>query len=84
MTDPLYSLDNYNKEILEPMVKRFAEAQAAEELFKSNCLEDMIFAGYIPATRWQRFKYKIEDYKQRCKDIWTILKGDDIHKNCGY
>jgi hypothetical protein len=24
------------------------------------------------------------DYRQRAKDIWTILRGGDVHKDCWY
>ncbi len=83
MSEP-YSLDHFSKELLEPMVKRFAEANAAEIIFRSNALEDALFMGLKPPTKWQRFKYKLEDIKKRFKDIWTIVSGGDIHKNCGY
>lgn len=77
------TLEDYNKKILKPMIEQFARAQT-EELLSRNCrLEDMLFVGYKPPTRWERFKYRINDYKQRCKDIWTIVSGGDVHRDCG-
>lgn len=77
------TLEEYNKDILEPMVKRFAECKVAEELSRQDRFEDMLFYGYKPPTRWEKFKYKLNDYKQRCKDIWTIVSGGDVHRDCG-
>lgn len=71
MTDKPYTLENYTKQILEPMTQRFAED-----------LQNVM--GYVPPTKWQRFKYQMQDIKQRFKDVWTIVSGGDIHKDCGY
>jgi hypothetical protein len=82
------------QKLTDDMVKRFAKlAEYKIEdylnfelgIYDVKMLQwgDSIPAGYNP-TRWQRFKYKLADYKQRAKDIWTILKGDNIHKNCDY
>ena len=62
---------------------RFMAGKMADDLMKPNYLADMLFMGYKPPTKWQRFKNRLVDYKQRCKDIWTILSGGDIHENCG-
>jgi hypothetical protein len=55
-----------------------------EDMAKDNILADMLYYGYTPLTKWQRSKYKLADLKQRCKDIWTIVSGGDIHENCDY
>lgn len=75
------NLDEY--EVILNASSRFKACKIAEDLMKTNALQDMLFMGVKPITKWQKFKYKIKDYKQRCKDIWTILKGSDIHENCG-
>lgn len=77
------SLKDYHDKILEPMIEQFARAQIAELLSRRDLFEDMLFYGYKPPTRWERFKYKLNDYKQRCKDIWTIVSGGDVHRDCG-
>lgn len=70
-----YTLDDYNKQLIA--TNRFAAVVRIAEL-------DMKAMCYKPLTRWQRFKYRIEDLKQRTKDIRTIVSGGDVHKNCGY
>ena len=62
---------------------RFMASKYAEDIMKPNYLADMLFMGYKPPTKWQKFKYKLSDLKQRAKDIWTILKGGDVHEDCG-
>jgi hypothetical protein len=79
-----YNLDDCDKQILSEATRRFAVASALEAQLKSNHLADMLAMGYKPPTRWQRFKYRLADLKQRCKDIWTIVSGGDVHENCGY
>ena len=39
---------------------------------------------FIPLTQKQKLKRRLKDLKQRCKDIWTIVSGGDIHENCDY
>ena len=78
------TIADYDKRILQPAMERFAACQAhkliADEVFKN----DGLFYGLKPPTKWQKFKYRLQDYRQRAKDIWTILRGKDIHENCGY
>lgn len=78
-----YTLADYNKQ-LSGITNRFAVSAMAEDLMRKDALTDMLAMGYTPPTRWQRFKYRIEDIKQRMNDIWTIVSGGDVHKNCGY
>ena len=70
-------------EILSKATARFLACRVAENLMRTNHLADMLAMGYKPLTCRQRFKYRIKDIKQRCKDIWTIVSGGDIHRNCG-
>ena len=63
---------------------RFMASNVAENLMRENHLANMLYYGHIPLTKWQRFKYKLQDIKQRCKDIWIIVTGGNIHENCGY
>lgn len=74
------TLENYNKLILKPLVDKYVHKYASSR--------DLDITDYLlnvfPLTRWQRFKYKLTDLKQRCKDIWTIISGGDVHRNCGY
>lgn len=92
MSDPIitkgtvkqtYTLDDYNKLLVETTA-RFAACRVADEVLRKNALADMLYMGYTPPTRRQRFKSHIYDIKQRFKDIWTIVSGGDVHKNCGY
>ncbi len=78
-----YTLDDYNEQLKKASM-RFLASSIAEDAMQKNCLADMLYMGYKPPTRWQRFKYRIEDIKQRFKDIWTIVSGGDIHRDCGY
>lgn len=78
-----YTLEEYSKQISE-ITRYFAEAAGYNLIMRKNALADMLAMGYMPPTRWQRFKYRIEDIKQRFKDIWIIVSGGDVHKNCGY
>lgn len=84
MNDKPYTLNEYNKQILEPMTRRFAETALYEQLMRKNSLANMLAMGYVPPTKWQRFKYRMQDIGQRFKDIWTIFSGGDIHKDCEY
>lgn len=63
---------------------RYDACKIAEDLMRADRLADMLYMGYTPPTRWQRFKYRLQDLQQRCKDIWTIVSGGDIHDNCVY
>lgn len=74
------TLDDYIEKIIKPMYAKCAE-QEAELLIQYR--EDLKFYGWTPPTRKQKFKWWIEDKKQRVKDIWKILKGGDIHDDCG-
>ena len=70
------NIDEYSKRILEPAIKRYFEnGQIVQEIIK---FEEF----YQPPTKWERFKDRMRDYRQRIKDIWTILKGDNVHKDC--
>lgn len=40
--------------------------------------------NYPKLTRKEKFKYWLGDWRKRFKDCWTILRGGDIHENCGY
>lgn len=71
------NLNDYNKQILEPSIQKLAR----EGLFAENYLYDRLVVN--PPTKWQRFKYRMKDYRQRIKDIWAILRGKDIHEDCG-
>lgn len=84
VADKSYTIDDYTKQILEPMTRRFAETALYEQLMRKNALADMLAMGYITPTKWQRFKYRMQDIGQCFKDIWTIVSGGDIHKDCGY
>lgn len=68
------TLADYSEKILKPLANEMAR-EIAIEILKTPI--------GLPATRKQKFKWWIEDKKQRCKDIWTILTGGDIHENCG-
>lgn len=70
------TLDDYTKQILQPMLKRCAENEVK---WHEEWLKQAEFCGYKPPTRKQRIKYWLQDKKQRCKDIWTILSGGDVH-----
>ncbi len=76
-------MDDFSK-MLAHATNRFAAAAIAESITRENAFADMLYMGYTPPTRWQRFKYHILDYRQRCKDIWTIVSGGDVHEDCGY
>lgn len=83
-SDKSLTLEEYSKQILKPMTDAFVKSYLEEKFFKNAMIEDMKYYGMKPPTKWQRFKFKLGDYKQRAKYIWAILKGEDIHKNCGY
>lgn len=68
------------KEISDRFIQNYDWEKAARELMEEN----YIFFDCKPPTRWQRFKRRLQDLKQRAKDIWTILRGKDIHENCGW
>jgi hypothetical protein len=63
---------------------RFAAARVAEDVVRQNMLADMLAMGYTPPTQWQRVKHWLADKRQRAADIWLILRGGDIHRNCGW
>jgi hypothetical protein len=76
MIEKQFNLDDFSK-----MLKQSNHLNnIADELIRKDTLDLM----YTPLTRWQRFKYRMDDIKQRFKDIWTIVSGGDIHRNCGY
>lgn len=76
------TLKDYEKNILQDAVKRFASVNQWEIEARKRYIEHMLFYGiYKPSTKWQRFR---KDIKQRFKDIWTIVSGGDVHKNCDY
>ena len=82
---PIVTLEDYDREVLQPAMKRFAECQAYEDIRKENMLKDYgYYTNGKKITKWQRFKYRLRNYRQRAKDIWTILRGGDIHEDCGY
>jgi hypothetical protein len=81
--DKQITLDDFSAQ-LQVMTARFAAAKVVEDLSRKNHLLEMLMMGYKPPTKWQRFKYRLADLRQRAKDIWTILSGGDIHSNCGY
>lgn len=81
-----FSLEEYNKR-LEEIGKSFIACQASKMLFQKNAFLDTLLYGigpFKPLTRWQKFKNRLHDYRQRARDIWTILHGKDIHEDCGY
>lgn len=80
----MMTLDDYNKQILNEATIQYIVCKIDEDLARANILTGYMFVDGKPPTKYERFKYRIEDYRQRVKDIWTILKGDDIHKNCGW
>lgn len=81
-----------NKITIKEIRKRFAHVADYEETIKADLdvlygvMQGPQWGMYKPikVTRWLRFKNKMTDYKQRTKDIWTILSGGDIHKDCDY
>lgn len=78
------TLDEFNKVIL---TKELVTREAVRLMTNSNLFLEIIkFDGppAPPATRLQLIKLKYYDYRQRIKDAWLILKGGDIHENCGY
>lgn len=77
----IYTIDDYAKQILQP---RFNACKVAEDLMRKDQLTDALFMGLKPLTKWQRMKLRLMDIKQRCKDIWTIVSGGDVHRDCGY
>ena len=78
------TLGEYNDFVLRDATCRFAMGRLVEQANRSNLLLGMLAVGCVPPTRWQRIKNRIADYGRRAKDIWTILRGRDIHENCGY
>ena len=84
------TIADYDKRILQPAMKRFVECRISEYELREEYKLDVLFGSkqsgipYKPPTRWQRFKRRLYDYQQRAKDIWTILRGKDIHEDCGY
>lgn len=78
-----YTLDDCNR-IISDASARFKAAAIADGIMKENALADMLAMGYKPPTRWQKFKYRMQDLKRRIKDIWIIVSGGDVHKNCDY
>lgn len=77
------TLDDEDSTILAEATRRFMLCRIADDLTRKNMLADMMFMGYVPPTRWQRFKYRLRDIGQRGRDIWAILSGGDIHESCG-
>lgn len=75
-----FTLEDYS-----PMITQYVNDQADFKLdILYGVLIDPRFKNRPKPTRWQKFKRQIEDYKQRARDICTILTGGDIHKDCGY
>lgn len=73
---PVMTLNEYSKLMFQQNV--FLNS-VAEDILKANH-----FIKDLPKpTRKQRFKWFWQDKMQRAKDIWTILSGGDIHKDCG-
>lgn len=35
-----------------------------------------------PLTRWERMKFRLQDYRERVVLAWRVLRGDDIHDDC--
>ena len=82
-TEPLkpFLLEDYS--VMLDATVRFAACKEAEKIMRDDVLKAFQFYGPLPEpTRWEKFKYRMQDYSQRFKDMWTILKGDDIHKDC--
>lgn len=79
--DKPFTLDDYAKQVLAPMYERIAQDEIK---YHEEYERQLKFWGYKPPTRYQRFKAYWKDKAQRCKDIWTIISGGDIHDNCGY
>jgi hypothetical protein len=79
--DKPFTLDDY-KSMLEDATRRFAIDYL--ELLRSNPLLDMLSKDYIPPTRRQRLRNRLNDLRRRAKDIWTILRGGDVHEDCGH
>ena len=71
-----YTLEDYNEQIVNAC---FKAAAIADEIMRKTAFDDMLYMGYTPPTRWQRFGYLIDGLKQRVKDIWTIVSGGDVH-----
>lgn len=78
-----FTLKEYDEQILSEATKRFAACAADKVIADNEFMKDAAFYGLKPLTRWQKFKRRIADYKQRYKDIWTILCGRDVHEDCG-
>lgn len=79
----MFTLDDYAKHLNEA-TRQFAACKVVEDLMRQEHLADMLAMGYVPPTKWQRLKYRMQNIGQRFKDIWTIVSGGDIHKDCGY
>lgn len=84
MTEKPFTIKDYDEQILQPAIKRFAECHVYEEIMRKEYIGDLAHYDYIKPIKWQKFKHRLQDYHQRAKDIWTILRGRDIHENCGY
>jgi trehalose/maltose hydrolase-like predicted phosphorylase len=55
--------------------------EMADKIIRDNL---NYFKNLPKPTRKQRLKWWWQDKVQRAKDIWTILSGGDVHKDCGY
>lgn len=75
------NLNEYNERIVKARIADLVEEQANFIMDTNNILE---FFGYKPPTRKERIARWWIDKKQRCKDIWTILRGGNIHEDYGY
>jgi hypothetical protein len=75
---------NEYEEILKNAAQRFIDCKLEDEAFKQNIFSDMLYYDYKPPTRWQRFKQIIKNFCEAIRDIWIIVSGGDIHKDCGY
>lgn len=65
------------------IVTRLAAAQAADNLLRKRFLDDMLYMGYVPPTKWQRRKASLKDFLGRFKLAYRALRGDDLC-DCDY
>lgn len=63
---------------LTSIVSRFKACQGAENVMRSSALEDLLYMGYVPPTKWQRRKYKIAKFFGRFNLAWRALRGDEL------
>jgi hypothetical protein len=46
VNDKPYTLDEYNKDILEPAIARFKAAAIADGIMRDSIIDDMLAMGY--------------------------------------